>query len=347
MAYLLNYSLGTIIVNDQTLNTQTSLTIPGFEAAFYGQPVDQNQISLLENFASANVVTGPVNPVPGQLWYDRSTKFLKVNTSVNNTPVWIKVGPDIPIGGANGQVQYNNNGNFGGNSGFTYNQTTNTLTVGNSIAATAVIGNLNSNNINAGNFTASGNSNLGPVGKVTITGGTAGQVLTTNGSGVLSWRTGAYGNADVAVYLSSGTVTTDIITTANVIATSFNAPGADLAEQYVADADYQPGTVVEFGGQYEVTLATEGTSAVAGIVSTKPGYIMNLDCTGNHVIILALQGRVPCRVTGTVRKGDMMISAGNGMAKASKSPSIGTVIGKAIEDFDGDSGVIEVVAGRL
>jgi hypothetical protein len=101
MAYSLTYSLGTITVNDQTLNTQTSLTIPGYDAAFYGQPVDQNQISLLENFASANVVTGPVNAVPGQLWYDRSTKVMKVNTSVSHTPVWTGLGSGAGYGNAN------------------------------------------------------------------------------------------------------------------------------------------------------------------------------------------------------------------------------------------------------
>ena len=61
---------------------------------------------------------------------------------------------------------------------------------------------------------------------------------------------------------------------------------------------------------------------------------------------VALTGRVPCRVVGTVRKGDMMVSAGNGAARAESNPKIGSVIGKALANFDGEAGVIEVVVGR-
>jgi hypothetical protein len=74
---------------------------------------------------------------------------------------------------------------------------------------------------------------------------------------------------------------------------------------------------------------------------------MNADCQGEFVVPLALQGRVPCNVLGPVAKGDMMVSAGNGFARAENSPKIGAVIGKALEDFTGESGVIEVVVGRL
>jgi hypothetical protein len=120
---------------------------------------------------------------------------------------------------------------------------------------------------------------------------------------------------------------------------TLNATYADLAERYVADAQYEPGTVVEFGGEYEVTLAEAFTNRVAGVVSTNAAYIMNGDCVGEHVITLALQGRVPCRVVGPVRKGDMMISAGNGEAMASSTPNMGTVIGKSLENFTGESGI--------
>ena len=122
---------------------------------------------------------------------------------------------------------------------------------------------------------------------------------------------------------------------------------ADLAENYVADAVYDFGTVLEFGGQNEVTLGTNETTRVAGVVSQNPAYLMNSNCIGEYVIPVALQGRVPCRVKGSVRKGDMLVSAGNGVAKASQTPQMGSVIGKALEDFDGTEGIIEVVVGRL
>ena len=129
--------------------------------------------------------------------------------------------------------------------------------------------------------------------------------------------------------------------------TSTTANYADLAEKYQADAEYAPGTVLEFGGDQEVTLAEEGTRRVAGVVSTNPAHLMNDLLVGENTVALALTGRVPVKVTGYIRKGDMLVSAGDGRARASAMPQIGTVIGKALQDFDGSDGVIEVVVGRL
>ena len=127
-----------------------------------------------------------------------------------------------------------------------------------------------------------------------------------------------------------------------------NATYADLAEMYEADAQYEAGTVLAFGGDKEVTAATETTSTrVAGVVSTNPAYVMNSECAGEHIAVLALQGRVPCKVTGSVRKGDLMVAAGNGFACANNEARSGTIIGKALANFDGESGVIEVVVGRF
>ena len=125
-----------------------------------------------------------------------------------------------------------------------------------------------------------------------------------------------------------------------------NATYADLAEYYEADARYEAGTVLAFGGDKEVTLSEDGTTRVAGVVSTNPAYVMNSLCKGPYIVALALQGRVPCKVRGTIRKGDMLISGGNGYARVSNSPNMGTVIGKALENFEGE-GIIEVAVGRL
>jgi hypothetical protein len=106
--------------------------------------------------------------------------------------------------------------------------------------------------------------------------------------------------------------------------------------------------VLEFGGSHEVTVSNTPSSArIAGVVSTNPAHLMNSILQSEHTVALALTGRVPTRVVGTVRKGDMMVSAGNGSAQACATPAMGTVIGKALEDFDGVSGVIEIVVGRL
>jgi hypothetical protein len=133
-----------------------------------------------------------------------------------------------------------------------------------------------------------------------------------------------------------------------VFAKATSAQYADLAEAYVADADYAPGTVLIFGGSKEVTVAQNtGDTRIAGVVSTNPAHVMNSGLNAPHTVVIALTGRVPTKVTGTVRKGDMMVAAGSGSAQACAAPTMGSVIGKALEDFDGESGIIEVVVGRL
>jgi len=133
-----------------------------------------------------------------------------------------------------------------------------------------------------------------------------------------------------------------------VFAKATSAQYADLAEKYVADAEYAPGTVVVFGGTHEVTVnATDADRKVAGVVSTNPAYIMNDRLDSEFTATVALTGRVPTLVVGPVRKGDLMVAAGLGRARAEADPKVGTVIGKALEDFDGVEGTIEVVVGRF
>ena len=73
---------------------------------------------------------------------------------------------------------------------------------------------------------------------------------------------------------------------------------------------------------------------------------MNSLCAGNNVVAVALQGRVPCKVTGKINKGDMLVSAGNGFAKSTNQPQFGNILGKSLENFDGTEGIIEVLVGK-
>ncbi len=127
--------------------------------------------------------------------------------------------------------------------------------------------------------------------------------------------------------------------------TSTQAQYADLAENYLADKHYPPGTVLMIGGTAEVTVATPNTKAVAGVVSENPAHLMNGRLVGNNVVALALQGRVPCNVLGPVSKGDLLVSAGEGYAWSNNQAQAGQIIGKALEDFNGTKGVIEVIVG--
>jgi hypothetical protein len=122
-----------------------------------------------------------------------------------------------------------------------------------------------------------------------------------------------------------------------------------LAENYLGDAEYEPGTVLVFGGDAEVTTTDiKGDHRVAGVVTTNPAHLMNSELVGDNVTGIALQGRVPCKVLGTVKKGDMLVtSAIPGYAIVNNSPGVGTVIGKALENKEtSERGVIEVVVGK-
>ena len=127
---------------------------------------------------------------------------------------------------------------------------------------------------------------------------------------------------------------------------TLQATYADLAERYAADAVYDYGTVLVIGGDKEVTVTTERANiAVAGIVSQNPAYMMNSDAGNDKTHpYIALKGRVPCKVTGPVKKGDLLVTSNMaGVACAWKDgDDANAVIAKALESFVGPAGVIEV-----
>ena len=132
---------------------------------------------------------------------------------------------------------------------------------------------------------------------------------------------------------------------ANVWATTFNgtattAQYADLAENYSPDAVYSEGTVLMFGGTMEVTEATAETTAIAGIVSTNPAFLMNEGLNG---VSVALRGRVPCKVFGPISKGDLMVAGVGGCAVADNNANPNAVLGRALADHEDGYGFIEVV----
>ena len=209
-----------------------------------------------------------------------------------------------------------NIGTSGGNANISIGGTANVFVVATTGIYTTGLSSV-TGNITAGNLTVT-TGNIG-----------AGNINNNNANGV-----GNIGSATVYFNTVFGKATT--------------AQYADLAELYSADAEYAPGTVLVFGGNQEVTVSTASSDPrVAGVVSTNPAHLMNSTLDSEHKVAVALTGRVPTSVVGTVRKGDMMVTASNGHAQACATPVMGTVIGKALEDFDGVSGVIEVVVGRL
>jgi hypothetical protein len=130
--------------------------------------------------------------------------------------------------------------------------------------------------------------------------------------------------------------------------TQINANYADVAERFAADQTYIPGTVVELGGVAEITRSVEELSEnVFGVISTRAAYLMNSGAgTDETHPPIAMTGRVPVRVTGMIRKGDRLVSAGNGLARAAQ-PGEATafnVIGRALEGrTDTSEGTVEAI----
>jgi hypothetical protein len=133
-----------------------------------------------------------------------------------------------------------------------------------------------------------------------------------------------------------------------VFATATTALYADVAERFAADEEYLPGTVVELGGEAEITKATtELSENVFGVISTRAAYLMNSGAgTDTTHPPIAMTGRVPVRVTGSIRKGDRLVAAGNGLARAARAneATAFNVIGRALENkASNDDGVIEAI----
>ena len=140
----------------------------------------------------------------------------------------------------------------------------------------------------------------------------------------------------VAVRDASGNLTANIF---NGTATA--AQYADLAEKYLADKEYDVGTVVSVGGTKEITASKLGDRAI-GVISENPAFMMNKDLEGG--VYVALKGRVPVKVRGSVKKGDRLISGDTGIAIATNKNQLANVFAIALESNGSeDTKLIEAV----
>ena len=176
--------------------------------------------------------------------------------------------------------------------------------------------------------------------------GTPGQVIKATGSGTLSW-------VDTAITPTANTLAlrdaSGNLSANYFVGVATAAQYADLAEYYTSDQEYEEGTVLIFGGDAEVTTTiTFEDQRVAGVVTTNPAYVMNSDLKGTRACV-ALQGRVPVKVLGMIRKGGLLTTSNTpGYAISTLNPKIGTIIGKALESKDtAGEGIIEVAVGRM
>jgi hypothetical protein len=255
--------------------------------------------------------------------------------------------------------------------------TTTTIAGLSSVTSTTFVGALTGAATTAGTVTTAAQPNITSVGTLTslgVTGNiTAGNLIAGGGAGgnitganlvSANFFTGTITTAAQPNITSVGTLTSLTTTTLTTGANStagtvtgnwtltagsrWQSTYADLAERYVADEAYEPGTVVVLGGEQEVTIENISDShKVAGVVTTNPAYIMNTKLEGDTVVEVALIGRVPCKVVGPVSKGDLLTSAEiAGYAHANNNSLAGRIIGKALENFVGETGIIEIMVGK-
>ena len=359
------------------------MTTPGNVSAT-GNIVTTAAISATGNITGGNILgganvnatthTGTTVSVTGNITGGNITALGSLTTAFLSASTNISATGNITGGNINTAGLVSATGNI---NGANISATGNIITSGRISATGNIItgGPLTANGEITGTFLTStgGYLNLGGY-VIDSSAGNAGPVIISGGNGnteffgnVQAFRLSASGNVTAGNLTTTGT--TGTISVNNITHTGTNAVGnigssssyfnqvfatattalyADLAEKYSADADYAPGTVVSFGGSAEVTASSvSGDRKIAGVISAKPSYLMNAGLEAEHIAVVALQGRVPCMVHGPVRKGEMMVSAGDGAAKTSHDPQVGSVIGKALQDFDGERGTIEIVVGRI
>jgi len=191
--------------------------------------------------------------------------------------------------------------------------------------ATSTVG-ISTDLIATGNISA---GNVSTTGTILATGNITGGNLSV-ATGSVSVGSIVNNNSNGVGNIGSASTT---FNTVHALATS--AQYADMAERFHADAEYSAGTVVELGGVNEITLCQDELSdTVFGVVSTKAAYLMNGGAGTNatHPPI-AMTGRVPVNVMGFITKGDRLVSAGNGFARAATLDEVTAfnVIGRALE----------------
>jgi len=159
-------------------------------------------------------------------------------------------------------------------------------------------------------------------------------------------------NGNITFNVNKAGVPTTVMTingaTGGISGTNISAQYADVAERFEADALLEAGTVVELGGANEITIVTEELSEnVFGVISTRAAYLMN-SLAGSDTThpAVAMTGRVPVNTVGLVRKGDRLVSAGNGVARAAQAgeATAFNVIGRSLNDkLTTELGTVEAI----
>lgn len=241
------------------------------------------------------------------------------------------VGSDLSIASANSAVSITNSTLNNALDFYVNRGGVNTKAIGinGATAAVTLVGNLIASSTASvtGNLTVAGSSNL--------------QGITVVSNSLLP-------SANATVNIGSTTNRFANVFAVNLVGTAITANYADLAERFEADVPMVPGTVVELGGSKEITAAVQELSeAVFGVISTLPGFLLNGAAGTNDTHpAVAVNGRVPVRVIGQVKKGDRLVSAGRGFARAARRDELTAfnVLGRALANKTTDGeGLVEAI----
>ena len=340
--------------------------------------MNENILWILQNFANASA---PTQAVQGQLWYDTSDQLLKIYTGTTwtaaggvlqsgskplvganpgafwfdttNKQLWVWTGTEWSLVGPLGSPAGTDpiNPTLPGYSGWTAARLSDgasthqvwMLTLGTTLFA---ILSKDSAFVPVPSITGFSTINPGLNFNSTISGtGISGDSTT--------WKSTQTNtpSADLTYDLGAINKRFNNVYSVNFVGQASSALYADLAERYAADAEYEPGTVVCLGGSAEVTACRNfGDTEIFGIVSTNPAYAMNSGAgeDATHPMI-ALTGRVPCKVVGPVYKGQRLMASTTKGAACAWDPDYGilAILGRALESKDSDEiGMIEVVVGK-
>lgn len=323
MSYKVNFfdpKTPPISVVDAKLNVDTHLTFVGKNWYGYGETIAENQLNLMENFAHARTGSQDKHPteakaVEGQIYYNKDLElyYYFFHSDDDNTKEW-RVMPGSTL-----KVR----------TVIDTNNVPHTITVGYDIDDVTDI------NVPVYCISTSVTSSLTYIDLKLTDNANDQDILTAFGPKIYQGMS----MTQTANYKFHGTATT--------------AQYADLAELYVADAEYEPGTVVKIGGEAEVTqTVTAFDPGVFGIVSTAPAHLMNSGAEGTTVPV-ALAGRVPLKVIGPVKKGQRLLSSEEpGVARAPTDYEMQEymdwyrIVGRALEDKETEAiGLVEVVVG--
>ena len=320
-----------ITIDTGEIDNSTSLTLIGKNVPNYGEAIAQNLVDMMQNFAGTDEPNGIVT---GQLWYDTNNNILKIYNGSDYTRIATTVvGPTAPSTANPGDLWWDNfNSQLKIYSG----------------AAWIVIGPYTGSEspIYADNIADTSNV-VREVARINVNNSNAMVISTTAFTAKTSYA--GITNIPNGLYvINNQTIGGSLTVLGTAYLTAQAAKYADLAENYNSDFEYEAGTVVMIGGTAEVTAANiPNTHKVVGVVSDKPAYLMNSELAGIKVAV-ALQGRVPCKVIGLIEKGDLLTSSDvSGVACRNNAASAGTIIGKALENYNSDSiGEIEIIVGK-